>query len=285
MRKKTGWIWLVLGAALSLTAGLFTYKTISVAQGMGPSRPTAESVAVLVVTHNVPARALIKGKDVTVKEMPSSVVPKDAVKSKEEAVGKIARVPLIAGEILLSERLVSPTATGKDVAFTMPENYVVVAIPANDLISQSDILSPGDKVDILVSLDTGQNSVGANMVTLNALQNVAIQGILVGKLSEPGNTGSKKNSKATSRLAFPKGLLVAVSPQDALVLKYFKDSGGIFDLAIRAPTNSKASQTAPVDLEYLMDRYQVELSQPRTISPTVFPNGRTVQPNQKNGGK
>ena len=283
--KKTGWIWLILGAALSLTAGLLTYKTVSVAQGVGASRPNAEPVSVLVMTHNVPARALIGERDVAVKEVPSNLVPQDAVRSKREAVGKIARVPLMTGEILLSDRLVSPTATGKDVAFTMPENYVVVAIPANDLISQSDVLRPGDKVDILVSLDTGQNSTEANLVTLNALQNVAIQGVLVGKLSEPGNTESQGNQKMTSHLASPEGLLVAVSPQDALVLKYFKDSGGMFDLAIRAPTNSKASQTTPVDLEFLMDRYQIELPQPTTISPTVFSNGGTVQPKQKNGGR
>jgi pilus assembly protein CpaB len=288
MGRKTAWIWLVLGAVLSITAGVFTYKTVSVAQSMSVAKPNVSTVPVLVLSHDVPARAVVKEKDVEVKEMPSDLVPKDAVKSKDEAVGKIARVPLLAGEVLVSDRLVSPTATGKDVAFIMPEDYVVVAIPASDLISRSDILEPGDKVDIMVSLDTGDGASNANIVTLDALQNVVIQGVLVGKISDIGNSTSAQGEGNGDRAKVlpPEGLLIAVSPQDALVIKFFKDSGGMFDLALRAPTNGKASETEPVDLKYLMDRYQVELPQPSiTISGVTSMNGGVPLLNSNNGGK
>ncbi len=288
MDRKRAWIWLILGAALSLAAGFFTYRTVSVVQGVALSKPNMSSVAVIVLTHDVSARSLLKNEDITIKEVPSDVVPKDAVKSKKEAVGKITRVPLVAGEVLVSDWLVSPTATGKDVAFTMPEGYVVTAIPAADLISRSDILQPGDKIDIMVSLSRGNMSSETDMVTLDALQNVTIQGILVERISNMGSSSTAEGSKGqkSAELAPPEGLLVAVSPQDALVLKFFKDSGGMFDIAIRAPTNKKASEVEPVDWKYLSDKYQIEMPQSsQVISGAILPNGSTASPNSKNGGK
>ncbi len=262
MERKKALIWLVLGAILSIGAGWLTYRTISRAQSVTPTVQTTDTTAVLVVTKDIPARTVLKESDVDVKEVPTKLVPAGAVKSVDEAVGKIARVQLIPGEILVAERLAEPTATGKDVAFTMPEDYVIVALPATDLLSQSNILKPGDKVDIMVSVDTGGNAAGGSMVTLDSLQNVVIQGILASKSLDIKNGafgGKSSDKKSAIQVAPPEGLLIAVSPQDALVLKYFKDAGGTFDLALRSPTHTKSTETSPVDLEYLSDRYQFEL--------------------------
>jgi pilus assembly protein CpaB len=289
MERKKALIWLILGAILSIGAGWLTYRTISRAQSVTPTTPVTDTTAVLVVVHDIPARAMLKEGDVAVEEVPAGMVPAGAVRSLDEAVGKIARVQLIPGEILVSERLVEPAATGKDVAFTMPEDYVIVALPATDLLSQSNILRPGDKVDILVSVDTGGNAAGAHMVTLDSLQNVVIQGILASKTLDvkSGTFGSKSTSEKTSiQVSPPDGLLIAVSPQDALVLKYFKDSGGTFDLALRSPTHAKATETSPVDLEYLSDRYQFTL--PETTSSTSEASSLTQgiqQASTSTGGK
>ncbi len=289
MERKKALIWLILGAILSVSAGWLTYRTISKAQTISPTVATTDTTAVVVVARDVPARAVLKEGDVSVEEFPTNLIPAGAVRSLDEAVGKIARVQLIPGEILVSERLAEPTVTGKDVAFTMPDDYVIVALPAADLLSQSNILRPGDKVDIMVSVDTGGNSGGVNMVTLDALQNIVIQGIIAGKSLDVkgGAFGGKSTSDKTAiQVTPPEGMLIAVSPQDALVLKYLKDSGGTFDLALRSPTHSGATETSPVDLEYLSDRYQFEL--PETTSPVSGVSSLTQsiqQPSVNIGGR
>ncbi len=287
MGKKKALIWLILGTVLSIGAGLVTYRTISRAQSITPTVPKTKTTEVLVVVHDIPARAILKEGDVAVEQVPENMVPASAVKSVDEAVGKIARVQLVPGEILVSERLVEPAATGKDVAFTMPEDYVIVALPATDLLSQSNILKPGDKVDILVSVETGSTTAATNMVTLDSLQNMVIQGILASKTLDvkSGAFGGKSTEKKnTAQMPPPDGLLIAVSPQDALVLKYLKDSGGTFDLALRSPTHTKSTETSPVDLEYLSDRYQFEL--PKQSRPTSNIGGLTqgVQQTPVSGG-
>jgi len=53
--------------------------------------------------------------------------------------------------------------------------------------------------------------------------------------------------------------LMAVSPQDALVLKHLRDAGGIFDIVLRSPTSTELFELSPVLSDYLNDRYQLEI--------------------------
>ena len=48
-----------------------------------------------------------------------------------------------------------------------------------------------------------------------------------------------------------------MSPQDALVLKYVKDAGGILDIVLRAPGAEQPFDVEPVDVDYILNRYQI----------------------------
>ena len=54
------------------------------------------------------------------------------------------------------------------------------------------------------------------------------------------------------------GILLALDPQDALVLKHLKDSGAIVDIVLRSPTSRQLFELEPVMPEYLVDRYKLE---------------------------
>ena len=68
-----------------------------------------------------------------------------------------------------------------------------------------------------------------------------------------GLSGSGKSTVA---------LLLALDPQDALVLKHLKDTGAIFDLVLRSPTSNLLFDLEPVTDEYLIDLYGLEGEQP-----------------------
>ena len=53
---------------------------------------------------------------------------------------------------------------------------------------------------------------------------------------------------------------MALSPQDALVLKHIKDAGGIIDIVLRAPTSEARFELSPVMAEYLRDRFELVIS-------------------------
>jgi len=54
-----------------------------------------------------------------------------------------------------------------------------------------------------------------------------------------------------------RAILFALSPQDALVLKYAKDAGGIQDIVLRSPGADGPFSTEPVDIDYIINRYQI----------------------------
>ena len=53
--------------------------------------------------------------------------------------------------------------------------------------------------------------------------------------------------------------LLALDPQDALILKFLKDSGANFDLVLRAPTSTGQFNLTPVTAEYLQELYGLEI--------------------------
>jgi len=136
----------------------------------------------------------------------------------------------------------------------MDEGKVLLAFPATDLMSSVRVLKPGDRVDVLFSLASGEgDDTEDSLVTFNSLQGTEISAIVMPPETE-ARGGSNARVKEPVR---PQAILLALDPQDALVLKHLKDAGGIFDLVLRAPTNEQLFETEPVDIDYLRDRYEL----------------------------
>jgi hypothetical protein len=51
--------------------------------------------------------------------------------------------------------------------------------------------------------------------------------------------------------------MLAISSQDALVLKYVKDTDGVLDMVLRAPGAEQPAAAEPVDVDYLIRRYRI----------------------------
>ena len=47
-----------------------------------------------------------------------------------------------------------------------------------------------------------------------------------------------------------------VDPQEALILKFVKDSGGIIDFVVRSLEATQVNATDPVNIDYLVDLYK-----------------------------
>ena len=55
--------------------------------------------------------------------------------------------------------------------------------------------------------------------------------------------------------------LLALDPQDALVLKHLKDRNAIFDIVLRAPTSNNNFELAPVYDDFLNDYFGLEIEE------------------------
>jgi len=102
------------------------------------------------------------------------------------------------------------------------------------------------------------------LITFYTIQNVEVVAIKYasGEMSSgarprlsPSSGGKDEAAQAAS---IPQALLIALDPQDALILKHLLDRGDVLiSMVMRAPTNDQLFETQPVDQDYVYDRYRL----------------------------
>jgi pilus assembly protein CpaB len=236
---------------------------------------------VVVLSRDMKLGDRINSGDITTSEIPAEVVPRDAVTSPDAAVGKILKADVVQGEMLLSHALADPTNNNHDLSYILAADHVLLAFPANDLMSRENIVQRGDVIDIFatfqeevkkvgdttaVTTTTGTEEPVMRTFTVDTFQKVSITALVLQVVSsdQNQNTGvtipgqndqtaqSRTNTKITS-------YLLALSPQDALVLKHLNDTGATFDFVIRNPTSTTQFDLTPVTAEYIVELYGLEI--------------------------
>jgi pilus assembly protein CpaB len=266
MGRLRGFLWLAAGAVVAILAGAVAF--IALQKGVTERTPgvaAGPKSSVVVAARSVGVRTRLTVEDLALKEIPADAIPEGAVRDAEQAVGMLTLVDLFPGEVILAQRLVDPNVTSGDgrKALILAEEKVLLAFPASDLMSNVAVLKAGDHVDLLLSLDFPVGRVSSpespavegateeKQTTFSLLQNVEIASIVTQGLGERAEEGP------------PQAILFALDPEDALLLKYAKDAGGIVDIVLRAPGVDVPFDTEPVDIDYVISRYQIPTGQGR----------------------
>jgi pilus assembly protein CpaB len=277
-RILTGILIAIVGCGLVafgifITGRLFTQRLAPLPP---PTQEPGETESVVVAMHNVTLGTVLKPEDLRIAEVPITLAPEGALDTIDAAVGKFARVDLTTGEILLSQKLADPTNVSHDLSFILQEDQVLMAFPASDLMSSINLIQRGDLVDILASIEADTSpqtpaldqtanqktqETGKQTYTFDALQRVQVTAMIVDIITENSNVSNpvEKGSTAESRNAQNKvrAYLLALNPQDALVIKHLKDIGAEFDIVLRAPNSNQLFDVNAVTSDYLIDRYQL----------------------------
>jgi len=257
MARTRGCLWLTAGVIVAILAGIVAFVVLS--RGSAGQAPEAgapaqqgPNVQAVVATQDVPIGALLSADLVEAREVPVTTLPANYVAAVDDALGKIALTNLVAGEVLLAQRLADPNVISGDgrVALVLSEGEVLMAFPIAALMSRINFLKPGDHVDLLFTLDFptergGEGGGEEEPVTFNLLQNKVIAAVVGGQTTTGGEGGDLQ------------ALLLTISPQEALVLKHVQDAGGVVDIVLRAPGDEGPVETEPVDVDYLLNRYQI----------------------------
>jgi pilus assembly protein CpaB len=248
-----------------------------------PLPPATRSV--VVARQDLPLGALLRPDDLRLAEVPVEMVPPRGVLERvEDAAGRLTRYPLVAGELVLSHHLADPTNITRDIPLVIGQDQVLMAFPASDLLSSLNLIQRGDLVDVLVSISeavapegvaAAEGETQARLFTFDALQRIEISAVVVDIVSTGGAAAAAPAGTILNEQGTPvpaptptpspsqiqtRAILLALSPQDALVLKHLKDAGGIIDLVLRSPDATQLFELDPVMDEYLIDRYQLEIT-------------------------
>jgi Flp pilus assembly protein CpaB len=272
-KQRRGWIWLIAGVVLALVAGVMTFDTINDATTAAVKSSIQDSATtqVLVAAADILPNQLVTEDMVSIVEVPVYLAPLQAATSVDQVTNRIATSMIASGSFLIQEQLVNPADPNAPVLYTIDKDRILMAIPATALLGNLGFLKVGDRVDIAYTTDLEVDVLNqANEqtvsdedeqkdtrsgdvipVTFYSLQNVEIKGLAKYALGEESAT-----------ITSPDALIVAVNPQDALVIKYLMDTGADMEMFLRAPGNDTLSPMQPVDQEYLINRFQLHLGEP-----------------------
>lgn len=270
-RKRIGIILVVLGAIIALGLGAYVYTTAEQANEIASHMPTVD---VVVAQVELPERVQVPAAAVALMKVPAEMVPPDAVTKVVDAVGKYPLGKIYKNEIIIAGKLAdSAGKTGP--AFTLKPGMVVVTYPGADLLTPTGAVRPGDKVDILLTLTLpkpvgaasapgqtqpsqgGQGGQATGLATLGAVSQTLLQNVEVIRIGNFPAAG-------TADTAAPAGKSISfqVSHQDALILKWAKDSGGTIDLVLRQPSDKEPVDTEAITPSYIFKKFKFQFADP-----------------------
>lgn len=256
----------MIGVVAAVVAGLAVYGlTLSTGQraaqleAAAVPTPQSEMVDVIVAAKDIEANTVVTNSMVVTAPYPVDLVPSDAIRNISEVVDKNTTTKVFASQMLLSRQFID-AAKRVGASVVIPEGKVLVAFPSTDMLNSTGAVAPGDRVDILLTiplsgtarLDAGANTEsqvlgGARAIVSQAtLQNVQVYS--TGTWTPPGTAENVAQSV--------KVITFIVDHQEALILKFVKDSGGTIDLVVRSIRDDKPIETDPVNLDYLVDLYR-----------------------------
>jgi len=274
MNRRRGIIWLVAGLVLAiLAAGLsyYAFQQVVVRQANAPVGKTTQTV--VVAKQAINERAVIRLGDISTEERPLEQVPSGAVFKTDDAVGRIAVSSIAAGQVLLAQNLVAsftPTNLDQTKATTVSINFnqalgedlVAFVLPVTDKLSKEGILLAGDHVDLLFSTDV----VGAQEGTGGKVSIYAIQDLEVLQITyqppPPEKADANKEGQSEPAQLVPKSLILAINPQDAVVLKYAIDTASPLDLVLRGQNNRRRFDVDAVQINTVSERYRFSAPKP-----------------------
>ncbi|MEL7625507.1 MAG: Flp pilus assembly protein CpaB [Anaerolineaceae bacterium] len=278
MSKKVNVIFIVIVGIILIAIGVFaSYALIQGFRGgQQPSFIQAETIKtdVVVVTRDLFLGDKLTENDVKLSSVPVEVVPRNAMTDTAAVVGKIIKTDMIQGEMVLLHNLADPTNNNGDLSLVLSEEHVMLAFPADDLMSRESMIQRGDIVDIFATFKEEVKTIGETQTeptepqmrtfTVDTMQKVGITALVLEVIEDentatnlqPGQTGADTIVKPKSKIL---AYLLALKPQDALVLKHLKDTGAIFDIVLRAPTSTVQFDLTPVTEEYIIEFYGLEI--------------------------
>ena len=276
MSKKAKPIFIILAGLILVAIGIFAslllIRRSQAAQVSEDVNAEVVKTTVVVLTKDLYLGDRVESDDVTLTSVPIEIAPRDVMTNLEDVVGRIVKTDLVQGEMVLLHNLADPTNNTYDLSFVLADDHVLMAFPAEDLLSRENMVKRGDIVDIFATFteevktvgDTGTTDENAEpelrTFTVDTMQNLNITALILEVIqgdSDPSllGTGGGTTTTAPDIRAY----LLALNPQDALILKHLKDTDATFDLVLRSPTSNIRFDLTPVTEEYIIEFYGLEI--------------------------
>jgi pilus assembly protein CpaB len=296
---RGGRIFIIVGVVVGLGTMLAALFILSSAPGQQtaptPAAPTTEQVVVAVQNIGEGTKAL--PQTVELREVAVAKVPVGAVRNINSALGRIARQDIYQGQVVEETMLVTEREIleeGLNAAILIPKGKVAISLPIDKFSSVAYAIQEGDSVDLLMTLPfidvdeqsqtklplilSGAECPGcvpvnpqiSRVTTQLLVQDATI--LRVGVWAIASDVAEEGAGEAPPEAAPPPPDIVVlmINHQDALVIKYARESGANLDLILRSSGDHDIVTTEPVTLDYMLARFGIVVPPKRPYTLFTF---------------
>jgi Flp pilus assembly protein CpaB len=263
--RRGGRILIVLGVVLGVATFLGAFFLLPTGGGGGGGESAVPTKRVLVASQKIPARSIIPTTGAyTLEPWPENALPPGHSFITEGLTQTvIAAVPIERGQPIGENMIIRKrpdaefTGYKSDASVFIPKGRVFISFPINQQASIAGAIRPGDRVDIMVSYPMAQTGATTSaqassirQITQYTLQDVEIVWI--------GLWPAKSGEQATEDARNAAFVTLSVDPQDALVLKFMRETALDIQFALRAADDRDKRNVEPVVIEYVDQRFNFQ---------------------------
>jgi pilus assembly protein CpaB len=224
MRSKS-----ILLLALALGCGLVASIGISQVMEARNKAPVEDSdmQPIFVAMTDINANDVLSAQVIKLEEWPKKMVPAGALTKLEDVEGKRCRMKLYQGEPILAAKLLG-SGESAGAANQIPAGYRVAHVKVDSVTGGSNLILPGDRVDVLVFRNnTGDMSGTAAKIVL---QDIKVFAVDTHTENEFSRTKSDQSEPMTA-----KTIALLVTPQQSVILHAASEISGSVRLVLRNP--------------------------------------------------
>ena len=219
-----------IALALGIFVSLLVYRNL---QARAASANTLGD-EVAVAANDLQIGSKVEDRDIRMVRFPTGSIPANCFHQKSKVIGRGVIVPMSRGEFILPDKLASENVFG--LPSLIPSGMRAVSVRVNDTTSVSGFVTPGTRVDVLL---TGNPQGSSEQQTTTVLENVAV--LAAGTKLERNSAGEALSAPVITLL---------VSPDDAQKLALATTQGHI-QLTLRNPLDTKQEELDAMRLSKL----------------------------------
>ena len=262
--SKNGLLWWVGAFVLASVAGFLTYGLLTSAVPSAASSDGA-TTPVIVAAVDIPFRRSISESDLVIRNIPTESVPQGVALTVDQVVGKMSTVDLFANEPILTQQLVTPDVVTQQVALSVPDGKIVVAVPTQSKLISNRLIRPGDHIDLMATFElevTRGNKTDPIAESISLIQNLEIHAIILPATTIEEGPEAMVNTQEGGVFRTPdakgQSILLAVDSQEGLAIQHILDVKGSIDVALRPTDDVSVVTTEAVDQFWLADVYDID---------------------------
>jgi pilus assembly protein CpaB len=266
--KSLALLMLALGCGLVASIGI---TQVMAKRNAGPP-PSGETESIFIAVKDIPLGERLTAEVLKSEPWPKDKIPPGAVTKIEDVEGCRTRTKLYAGEPILEKKLLGKGASMQGDSALIPLGYRVVPVKVDNVSGGPGLITPGDRVDVLVHLTRNPNQEIFDTSTRTILQDIKVFAV-----NDIVDIGEQKDSKDKERLA-AKTISLLVTPAQAAKLTLATEMGKV-RLVMRPPDDESNSLDGISNPSDLFGEAKKSVRDKETL---LAPNASPTP--QKNGG-